>query len=176
MGTGVPRTGYSNQVDLLCDLMWFVYSSWHLFYRAARIFLFQTATSTVRNMAMIGGQCWWCIIPIISSFLAFHGFKVFFKVVFQGISLPRSEKHPKTCPRILDDESALWELVLMFCTTPKFQASSDLIHVINVAWPCLERMPQKCQYQSCLVQRSGFPRFEPLFAMMICGLFKISTV
>lgn len=82
----------------------------------------------------------------------------------------------KTCPRILDDESALWELVLMFCTTPKFQASSDLIHVINVAWPCLERMPQKCQYQSCLVQRSGFPRFEPLFAMMICGLFKISTV
>lgn len=40
--------------------MWFVCSAWHLCYRAARIFLFQTATSTVRNMDMIAGQCWWC--------------------------------------------------------------------------------------------------------------------
>ena len=75
--------------------MWCVYSAWHQFYWAAQISLFQTATD--RNMDMIPRQCWWCIIPIMSSFfLAFHGFKV-----FQGeITSARNFKNP--CPRILD--------------------------------------------------------------------------
>lgn len=75
--------------------MWFVCSAWRLCYRAARIFLFQTATSTVRKMDMIAGQCWWCIIPIISSFfLALHGFKVFFKVLHLHVL----KEFPKNVP------------------------------------------------------------------------------
>ena len=103
--------------------MWFVYSAWNQFYWAAQISLFQTATD--RNMHMIPRQCWWCIIPIMSSFfLAFHGFKV-----FQGISRWNHLRFLQTSKLhgfgfwILD-ESALQELV------PKFQPSSDLIHMI----------------------------------------------